>query len=139
MKFTRSASCRRVDDTRNVTRCAGAYARTVGGQPGVPGQRCGGSKGQSGEHRRPCVRNRPDDERLPRPGRADQALHPGAGGEHAAHRGGQPGFVRADSERRMRALGYSVWLHKCLSFVLSGTLAGVAGVLWGGMYPLKYS
>lgn len=35
-----------------------------------------------------------------------------------------------DSERRMRALGYSVWLHKYLSFVLSGTLAGVAGVLW---------
>jgi branched-chain amino acid transport system permease protein len=35
-----------------------------------------------------------------------------------------------DSERRMRALGYSVWLHKYLAFVLAGTLAGVAGVLW---------
>lgn len=35
-----------------------------------------------------------------------------------------------DSEHRMRALGYSVWLHKYLAFLLSGTLAGVAGVLW---------
>ncbi len=35
-----------------------------------------------------------------------------------------------ESESRMRALGYNVWLHKYLAFVLSGTLAGFAGVLW---------
>ena len=30
----------------------------------------------------------------------------------------------------MRALGYNVWLHKYLAFVLSGAFAGFAGVLW---------
>ncbi|HYB42747.1 MAG TPA: branched-chain amino acid ABC transporter permease [Candidatus Methylomirabilis sp.] len=35
-----------------------------------------------------------------------------------------------ESESRMRALGYHVWLHKYLAFVLSGTVAGFAGVLW---------
>jgi branched-chain amino acid transport system permease protein len=35
-----------------------------------------------------------------------------------------------ESESRMRALGYNVWLHKYLAFVISGTLAGFAGVLW---------
>ncbi len=35
-----------------------------------------------------------------------------------------------ESESRMRALGYNVWLHKYLAFVLSGTCAGWAGVLW---------
>lgn len=35
-----------------------------------------------------------------------------------------------ESETRMRALGYNVWLHKYLSFVLSGIFAGFAGVLW---------
>jgi branched-chain amino acid transport system permease protein len=35
-----------------------------------------------------------------------------------------------DSESRMRALGYNVWLHKYLAFVISGALAGFAGVLW---------
>ena len=35
-----------------------------------------------------------------------------------------------ESELRMRALGYNVWLHKYLAFVLSGTMAGFAGVLW---------
>ena len=35
-----------------------------------------------------------------------------------------------ESESRMRALGYDVWLHKYLAFVLSGTLAGFAGVFW---------
>lgn len=35
-----------------------------------------------------------------------------------------------ESERRMRALGYNVWLHKYLAFVLAGALAGVAGMLW---------
>src|SRR5262249_5626136 len=35
-----------------------------------------------------------------------------------------------ESESRMRALGYNVWLHKYLAFVLSGGIAGFAGVLW---------
>jgi branched-chain amino acid transport system permease protein len=35
-----------------------------------------------------------------------------------------------ESESRMRALGYNVWLHKYLAFVISGTLAGLAGVFW---------
>ena len=30
----------------------------------------------------------------------------------------------------MRALGYRVWLHKYLSFVLSGLFCGISGVLW---------
>jgi branched-chain amino acid transport system permease protein len=30
----------------------------------------------------------------------------------------------------MRSLGYHVWLHKYLAFVLSGTVAGGGGVLW---------
>ncbi|PYM66633.1 MAG: branched-chain amino acid ABC transporter permease [Candidatus Rokuibacteriota bacterium] len=35
-----------------------------------------------------------------------------------------------ESESRMRALGYNVWLHKYLAFVISGFFAGFAGVLW---------
>ena len=35
-----------------------------------------------------------------------------------------------ESESRMRALGYNVWLHKYLAFVLAGTFAGFAGVFW---------
>ena len=35
-----------------------------------------------------------------------------------------------ESESRMRALGYNVWLHKYLAFVLSGVFAGFAGVFW---------
>ena len=35
-----------------------------------------------------------------------------------------------DSEVRMRALGYNVWLHKYLAFVVSGGFAGLAGMLW---------
>jgi branched-chain amino acid transport system permease protein len=35
-----------------------------------------------------------------------------------------------DSESRMRALGYNVVLHKFVAFVLAGTMAGVAGVLY---------
>ena len=35
-----------------------------------------------------------------------------------------------ESESRMRALGYNVWLHKYLAFVIAGLFAGVAGVLW---------
>src|SRR5262249_43892081 len=35
-----------------------------------------------------------------------------------------------ETERRMGALGYHVWLHKYLAFVLSGAFAGFAGALW---------
>ena len=35
-----------------------------------------------------------------------------------------------ESETRMRALGYNVWLHKYLAFVIAGAFAGLAGVLW---------
>jgi len=35
-----------------------------------------------------------------------------------------------ETERRMRALGYDVWLHKYLAFVLAGAFAGLAGALW---------
>jgi len=37
--------------------------------------------------------------------------------------------IREDEER-MLVLGYKVWLHKYLSFVLSGLFSGIAGVLW---------
>ncbi len=35
-----------------------------------------------------------------------------------------------ESESRMRSLGYNVWLHKYLAFVISGVGAGFAGVFW---------
>jgi branched-chain amino acid transport system permease protein len=35
-----------------------------------------------------------------------------------------------ESESRMRSLGYNVWLHKYLAFILSGIFAGFAGILW---------
>jgi len=35
-----------------------------------------------------------------------------------------------ESESRMHALGYNVWLHKYLAFVISGAFAGFAGVFW---------
>jgi branched-chain amino acid transport system permease protein len=35
-----------------------------------------------------------------------------------------------ESETRMRALGYNVWLHKYLAFVISGLFAGYSGVVW---------
>jgi branched-chain amino acid transport system permease protein len=35
-----------------------------------------------------------------------------------------------ESETRMRALGYNVWLHKYLAFVIAGAFAGFAGVFW---------
>ena len=35
-----------------------------------------------------------------------------------------------EGERRMKALGYDVWLHKYLAFVIAGAFAGFAGVLW---------
>ena len=49
-----------------------------------------------------------------------------------------PGMFGADlswvtdvySERPIRSLGYNVWLHKYLGFVISGTVAGLAGMLW---------
>lgn len=37
--------------------------------------------------------------------------------------------IREDEER-MRTLGYNVWLHKYLSYILSGIFCGIAGVLW---------
>lgn len=35
-----------------------------------------------------------------------------------------------DGEARMGALGYDVWLHKYLAFVISGAVAGFGGMLW---------
>jgi len=35
-----------------------------------------------------------------------------------------------ESESRMRTLGYHVWLHKYIGFVIAGGFAGVAGVVW---------
>jgi branched-chain amino acid transport system permease protein len=35
-----------------------------------------------------------------------------------------------DSEPRMKSLGFNTWLHCYLSFVISGTFASVAGVMW---------
>src|SRR5437773_1644180 len=35
-----------------------------------------------------------------------------------------------ESESRMRTLGYHVWLHKYIGFVIAGGIGGFAGVLW---------
>ena len=35
-----------------------------------------------------------------------------------------------EHETRMSVLGYNVWLHKYLVFIISGAFAGLAGVLW---------
>jgi branched-chain amino acid transport system permease protein len=35
-----------------------------------------------------------------------------------------------ESERRMEVLGYNTWAHKYVAFVLAGTLAGVAGMVF---------
>jgi branched-chain amino acid transport system permease protein len=35
-----------------------------------------------------------------------------------------------ESESRMRTLGYQVWLHKYIGFVIAGAFGGFAGVLW---------
>ena len=35
-----------------------------------------------------------------------------------------------ESESRMRTLGYNVWLHKYLGFIIAGGVGGFAGVLW---------
>ena len=40
-----------------------------------------------------------------------------------------------DSESRMQSLGYNVWLHKYLAFVISALFAGCAGVM-SGYYDL---
>ncbi|MEW5783957.1 MAG: branched-chain amino acid ABC transporter permease [Bacillota bacterium] len=34
------------------------------------------------------------------------------------------------SQSRMRVLGYNVWLHKYITYVISAFFAGVAGILW---------
>jgi branched-chain amino acid transport system permease protein len=35
-----------------------------------------------------------------------------------------------ESQTRMRTLGYNVWLHKYIGFVIAGAVAGFGGVLW---------
>lgn len=35
-----------------------------------------------------------------------------------------------ESESRMKALGYNVWLYKYLAFIFAGCFAGTSGVLW---------
>jgi len=35
-----------------------------------------------------------------------------------------------ESEGRMRSLGYNVWFHKYLAFILAAAFAGMAGFLW---------
>jgi branched-chain amino acid transport system permease protein len=35
-----------------------------------------------------------------------------------------------ESESRMRTLGYNCWLHKFICFVIAGTFAGIAGILF---------
>lgn len=35
-----------------------------------------------------------------------------------------------ESESRMRTLGYHVWLHKYVGFVIAGAMGGFCGVLW---------
>lgn len=46
-----------------------------------------------------------------------------------------------ESESRMRALGYNIWLYKYLAFVIAATFAGVAGALYAfynGFVGLEY-
>jgi len=35
-----------------------------------------------------------------------------------------------ESESRMEALGYNVWFHKYLIFIITGTFAGFSGIFW---------
>jgi branched-chain amino acid transport system permease protein len=35
-----------------------------------------------------------------------------------------------EREERMEMLGYNIWLHKYLAFIIAGTFGGVAGVMW---------
>ena len=48
-----------------------------------------------------------------------------------------------ESESRMKALGYHVWLYKYLGFIFAGILAGISGVLWayytGFVNPSNFS
>lgn len=36
------------------------------------------------------------------------------------------------SQSRMRVLGYNVWLHKYICFIIAGAFAGIAGIMEGG-------
>ena len=48
-----------------------------------------------------------------------------------------------ESESRMKALGYPVWLYKYLGFIFAGIFAGISGVLWvyysGFVNPSNFS
>ena len=35
-----------------------------------------------------------------------------------------------ESPSRMRALGYNIWLHKYIAFIITGVFSGFSGVLW---------
>ncbi|MFQ5986987.1 MAG: branched-chain amino acid ABC transporter permease [Thermoplasmata archaeon] len=35
-----------------------------------------------------------------------------------------------EREQRMQMLGYNIWLHKYLAFIIAGTFSGVAGIMW---------
>ena len=35
-----------------------------------------------------------------------------------------------ERELRMRILGYNVWLHKYVAFIIAGAFGGLSGVLW---------
>ena len=35
-----------------------------------------------------------------------------------------------ERELRMRILGYNVWLHKYIAFIIAGAFGGLSGVLW---------
>ena len=35
-----------------------------------------------------------------------------------------------ESESRMRILGYDTWVHRYLAYVVTGSLAGISGILW---------
>lgn len=35
-----------------------------------------------------------------------------------------------EREERMEMLGYNIWLHKYLAFIIAGTFSGIAGVMW---------
>ena len=35
-----------------------------------------------------------------------------------------------EREERMQMLGYNIWLHKYLAFIIAGVFSGVSGVMW---------
>jgi branched-chain amino acid transport system permease protein len=41
-----------------------------------------------------------------------------------------------ENELRMRILGYNVWLHKYIAFIIAGGFGGLAGVLWAHAHGL---